>query len=382
MIILKRKRKDSIEAGVGVQGRAAVFKNKYSGPAFVTDDNTQILESRLGKNSRSYVPLKSSGWRHPWHTSVDYYDSSSGVLKNSEGKAISGWGAVINAGFVSGIDPVARACPPIDVGIDAKKPQKTPEQKIKAKLLTQPGLADEPLIACNPEVAKKDYEIPKQFKDLGATGTEQKATARGEGLNTQIQVQGVLGSSGSQRYVAIQYFYVSVARPTFKLDVNFSTFNPILGQGIAYNATYDNKALDLYGTRARLNLGLPPRDEPPSFEQRLNGQYGDSGQDHHLISAIYWLSQENAPVPHKKTVIGPDWIPFVRHFCFWNLEYMPRMEIPKKPPSMGVDLATAAFVGRYTIAPMATLAAQASEENRILSAAFNQTLPKGYYWTI
>lgn len=390
MIIINSKRKDKLEAGVGVKGRAAVFKTKslVDGPSLVTQDGDLILESASGKKktARHFTPLRSSGWQHPWSTSVDYYDIKSGKLLNSKGEAISGWGARIKPGFVNGIDPIVRAAAPLDLGLDPTKPQRTPEQRMRAVLRDSPGLADNPLIPCFPQIAKKTNEIPKQLRDMGAVGLDKPIKASGSGLNTTYSIQGNLEGISNERYVAIQYFHIAVARPSFKMEVDIGQMNLILGQGIGYNVGYDTRAMDLFGVRARLNGGLPEKKPEPTFEERLQGGYGDDGQDFFMVSAVYWLSQEAKDVKKSakdgKPELDSTWVPFVRHFCFWNLEYRTKMEFPRNLPRSGVDPFLAWFVGRFTIAPMATMAAMASEENRVLAAAFNNALPKGYFWTI
>lgn len=391
MIVLRAKPRDRIEAGVNVRGVSVKYQKKTASPAFVTSEGNPIYET-VSKNSRAYVPGRSIGWQHPWKTTVDYYGKD-GALRDINGNKIKGWGCRIKAGFVAGIDPIVRGAPDNDYGLNPEMPTTTAAQRMRAKIKEKPGLAENPLIPCiSPQLLEKDSEIPVQLRDMGATGTKQSNTStRGSALkgSATTTAQGVVGERSGNRYVAVQHFHIAVARPTHSLNVNFGTLNLVMGTGISYEVGFNSQTMDLFGVRARLNHGMPEKAAPPSLEERLSGSYQDPGEDYFPISSIYWLSPEDEEGGGLKKdgrgtpILDSAWTPFIRHYAFWNLDYRMKIEVPKQNPAAGIlDPFLAMFIGRYTFAPAATLAAQESETNRIMAAVLNRTLPAGRFWTI
>jgi hypothetical protein len=395
MIFKKNKLKDSLEAGAGVRGRAAAFgksRKRVDGGAFMTESGA-VLEFRSGKRGecRSYMPSRSVEWEHPWKTTLTYYEKSSGLLKNFKGEVIEGWGARVKPGFVAGLDPIVTAAPDIDVGEDRGAPPRAGGRGVNAvsrreALKEKPGLADRPIIplAVTP-VIKKTAQIPQQLRDLGAVGEDPDISVTGSAVrgNISATTQGVIGQEAGGRLVASTGLHIAVARPSFTLDVDYGGF-PLSGP-IQYNINYGGQSLNVFGPRPRLNTGLPEKRPEPSFQDRLNGAYEDDGMDYFVICEIFFLSPEAAGIPRGRlggAIVDHSWQPFVRHCCFWNLEYRLKLETPKNVPQLDVTTWALPILGRYTMAPIATANAAESEFNRIMAAALQRNSPKGIFWTV
>jgi hypothetical protein len=157
------------------------------------------------------------------------------------------------------------------------------------------------------------------------------------------------------------------------------TGNVILGQIVDYSLSYDLTALNRAGSRARLQHGGEmPKSEPPTFTDKIQGVYSDDGEDRHKIFTAWFLSP-----PEAEVLPGPppgDWTPFIQHHTFWNLSHAAPLNPPVQSKQTPLDPGTAAFVGRYTVAPAATLGAQQAEFQRLALAALNAEETRGYFW--
>jgi hypothetical protein len=359
MILRPRKKgKNTVDSGFGVGTRSYGRKN-----IFYTHDGVQVRERKLG--DRILYSLDSpQEWMHPWYTTVGYFTQESGVLKNTKDEAIAGFAAVVNPGFVNGIDPVCPGAQKIIVG----------EEKTSNNLLSggdpveikeQPGLLDGPLIPLYGFVFI-GKGIPAGLKDLGAE-------ERSSDPNT------IAPTNPDARYVATTGIYLQCARPTSKMDV--SEFNYPM-DSIDYSVSFDTAALDRYGVRATIGVGAPPPNLKPSIADKLTGGYQDPGLDCWMIATVYLLSPKN-PITDKdgNPVVTEAWVPYVKHHTYWNLEYRWRLVVPQNKP-LKTDMSLLPITGRYGLAGQGMVAAGASEVNRLMAAVLNAKNTNGKFWTV
>ena len=128
IIPIKEKDRTEIFAGTGVHGvsisppsESRIFeaKNSFSGR------NGEFEVSQFhSKEARRYLysPKLGKDWQHPWYVDLFWSD----VLVDSLGASLPpGWGAVVKAGFVNGMDPVVNAAERIPAW-DAEDREATP----------------------------------------------------------------------------------------------------------------------------------------------------------------------------------------------------------------------------------------------------------------
>src|SRR5262249_9811307 len=153
----------------------------------------------------------------------------------------------------------------------------------------------------------------------------------------------------------------------------------LTGQIVDYEIGFNDSSLKLYGERARLMQGPKfPNKKEVSLSNRLSGLYEDDGEDRLPISTVYFLSP-----PNKLQVpVNADWVAYVQHRCFWNLMHAARNDPPKNTKQTTVGSGLAAYLGRYTVAPQATIGLMEAESQRILAAVLNNTSNEGKFWSI
>ncbi len=154
--------------------------------------------------------------------------------------------------------------------------------------------------------------------------------------------------------------------------------------------TWDLSALTALGLRARINVAKDlPKDPTPDLFDLMSGTVQDDGLDHLPMATLYFVS------PRKGEGAGAEggseaepseptatWQLYVKHEVFWNMGYGARNLPPFNLPGFGVDPFLAAFVGRYTFAPMATVGATNALLSRGLMALFNSQSNRGRFWTV
>jgi hypothetical protein len=369
MILRPRKKgKNTVDSGFGVGARSYGKKN-----IFYTHDGVQVRERKLG--DRILYSLDSpQKWVHPWYTTVAYFTKESGTLKNNRDEPIAGFAAVVNPGFVNGIDPVVPGAPKITIG----------QKETSSDLLSggdpvdikdDAGLLDGPLIPLYGFIFVS-RGIPAALTDLGAVGGGGGISVTGRSESTMSMT--ISEAPTNPRYVASTSIYLQCARPTHKMEVqlpgDFTT-------PVQFNIMYDFAMLDLIGMRARLMVGGMP--DKPSDAQRRRGIVEDNGMDLWKIATVYLLSPEDPAVDDKgNPVVNEAWVPYVKHHTFWNLEYRWKSIAPNNRAQIGSDLSLLPLIGRYTVAPLATKAAMDSQINEITAGLFNATVPEGRFWTI
>ena len=375
----RKKQKNTVDSGAGVGTRSYGAKN-----IFYTHDGVRVRERRLG--DRIVYSADAPGkWMHPWYTTVGWFTQESGALKNNKGEAIEGFAAVVNPGFVNGVDPVCPGSQKIKIG-----EKKTTNDLLSGgdpqDILVEAGLLDGPLIPLfkNFSLIDRKGAIPAGLADLGAVPVPGFGSLGGNASSGFIIRQSMPGSnSSSDRYVATTGIFLQCARPTAKMDV--STFNYPF-DAIQYDVSYDIDVFERLGVRARLGVGTPPPNLKPTLLDRLNGTYTDPGIDVFMIATVYLLSPENPETDESSggPKITEAWVPYVRHHAYWNLEYRFKMVPPVNNPAgiAKAALPLLAFTGRYTFAGQGVLAAMESEMNRLMAAVFNAKNTEGRFWTV
>jgi hypothetical protein len=370
MILRPRKKaKNTIDSGSGVGTRSYGEKK-----IFHERDGVQVRERKMGE--RILYTAESLGqWMHPWYTTVSWFTRESGTLKNNKGEVIEGFAAVVNPGFVNGVDPVCPGSQKIKVG-EEETSSDLLSGGDKKDVLAEPGLLDGPLIPLFDtfSLVTRKGGIPAGLADLGAVHYQDGMSVSGEAIRLEEVPE-------NPRYVATTGLYLQCARPTSKMDV--STFNfPI--DAIEYNVSYDIDIFERLGVRARLGVGSPPPNQKPTIMDKFAGSYTDPGIDCWMIATIYLLSPENPETDDKGPKITEAWVPYVKHHTYWNLEYRFKMVPPVNSPS-GIArsaLPLLAFTGRYSFAGQGVLASMESGMNRLLAAVFNSKNTEGRFWTI
>ena len=372
MILRPRiKAKNTVDSGAGVGTRAYGDKN-----IFYARDGVQVRERKLGDRVL-YSADALGGWIHPWYTTVGWFTKESGALKNNKGEAIAGFAAVVNPGFVNGLDPVCPGSQKIKVG----------EEKTSSDLLSggdpqdvliEAGLLDGPLIPLF-DFKIMNKAIPAGLADLGGVPYSSGVSTSGSAIGGTMVVQLSSDYTENPRYVAETAIYLQCARPTHKMEVQLPN-DPLLGEPVQFNIMYDFAMLDMIGVRARLMTGGLP--QKPNMANVRRGIEEDQGVDLCKIATVYFLSPENPEMDGNGPKITEAWVPYVKHHTFWNMEYRWRSVQPNNRAQIGLDMGLVPLIGRFTVAPLATKAAMDSAINEVTAGFFNATVPEGRFWVI
>lgn len=358
----RKKQKNTVDSGAGVGTRSYGTKN-----IFYARDGVQVRERKLGDRVL-YSAEARSKWLHPWHTTVGWCTEESGKLKNNRDEAIAGFAAIVNPGFVNGVDPVCIGAQKIKVGEVEKDSGDLLGGGSSTDLLAEAGLLDGPLVPLyGASLVTRKGGIPAGLSDLGAV-------AYTGGLSVKIEEV-----PPDPRYLAATDIYLQCARPTAEMDVTTSNY-PM--DSIEYNTTFNTSVLDRLGVRASLRVGSMPPNLKPTILDKFSGGYTDLGIDCWLIATVYFLSPENPIVDgNGAPELNEAWVPYVQHHTFWNLEYRWKLVVPVNKPAK-LDMSLLPLVGRYTLAGQGMLAAEASELNRLVAAILNAKNTEGRFWTI
>jgi len=367
MILRPRKNaKNTIDSGSGVGTRSYGEKK-----IFYERDGVQVRERKMG--DRILYTAESLGqWIHPWYTTVGWFTRESGTLKNNKGEAIAGFAAVVNPGFVNGIDPVCPGSQKIKVGEEETSNDLLSGGDVQ-DVLAEPGLLDGPLIPLFDtfRLVTRKGGVPAGLADLGALHYQDGMSVSGGAIKLEEVPE-------NPRYVATTGLYLQCARPTSEMDVSTSNY-PM--DSIEYNVSFNTAALDRYGIRARLGVGSPPPNQKPTMMDKLTGNYTDPGLDCWMVATIYLLSPENPEIGDGGPKVTEAWVPYVKHHTYWNLEYRWKLVVPMDRPAK-LDMSLLPITGRYTLAGQGLLAAGASELNRLMAAVFNAKNTQGRFWTV
>ena len=372
IIITKNKSKQSLEGGLNVTARL----NQLS-----TADGA-ILQQKTKGNILLKAPSKRT-WDHPWKTTVQWYTKESGLLKNANGEAREGFAALINPGFVNGIDPISEGSSPIkfvkkdkvsQVGLGSKVLQK---QELGER---SPGLLDCPLIPLYESFPIESSRwLPRLLREMGGVGGSGSVSVTGDATKGTLSLSVNNDLTGARRASCYTDIFLATARPTKRMDVDTSSLNIVTGEGITYSVTYDMSTLQRLGARSRIMIGKFDVGPSNDMERAVAAEKGDGGLDYLPIATVYFLSPPGGEPP-----LSSDWEPFVQHHAFWNFGYNYKLQNPKSiagmskyPFGMTAFMAVALSLSRV----METEAARASLENEVLAKAFAGVKAFGKYYT-
>lgn len=300
--------------------------------------------------------IKRPKWRaHPWRTQAAW------------NVGLKRWEVRMYPGFVNGEDP---SCYGYLEGDDLAK-------RLQPREL---DLFDIPWMVLGGWRRIDGYgePIPKFFVDRGVRKAVDISITGGGGVVIDGTADAAPDASlpPLRGLWAVDY-WVSKARATYQMNVAV-TGNLVTGQIVDYQVGFDTTTLDALGARPRLQSGTMPVRQRITFQDRLSGVFQDESEDRQKICTVYLLS------PPEKVDQQPDdsFRPYVRHWCRWNLMHAAKNDPPARPRQNLVGSGLAAFVGRYTVAPQATLGAMEAEQQRRLAALLNSTSNEGKYWSI
>ena len=316
------------------------------------------------------VSVKDSGmWHHPWFTSPAW---------NPDAGSSGRWECTVTPGFVDGVDPRVPAA-------EAEEAARLEAQKKGSGKGVTLGLCDQPKVPFHQYKTLTD-QIPKFFQVLGVKAKKEKVTINAAAEKITWDITSAQDTGPKERWLQQAQVYISKARATYKMETTIQG-DFITGQIVDYTVGFDMYSLEKQGTRARIyTAGEMPPTYRANLVDRLAGVYGDDGEDRHVVATVFFLSPADFKPPDdpKATMPPPDekWTPYVRHTLFWNLcckaKNLPPVNVKQSPK----DPFLAWYVGRYTVAPMATLGAMDAEYQRLLTAAMNSSTNEGHFWTI
>jgi hypothetical protein len=348
-----------------LQCSGGISSRKLGASVVIYDRGGRFGQVRVGNKLMITPPPALKSFAHPWQTSVRWYKNDEG-LKNLKGEAIEGFGATINPGLVGGLDPVA-----IGAWSDSEFLADVPAQGEYRKA---PGLMDNPIIPMFPDafriVSRTNQPfvaLPAGLKALGVDYDQGEiSVAASTAITTVVQ-----NAEKEQLYAGHCGIYLRVARPRVaeKGDITGGFL-----EGTTYKNSYDMKNLSKWGRRAQLMVGTSPPN--PALPQGPGDIPIDLGFDYFPIADVFIVSPK---VPRKgergNMILDGGWIPFVRHRCFWNLEYRYNPKLLGDPLQLGGEV-TGSFAGilgtlggGFGLGAAATQAAIEGAANKMLADA-------------
>jgi len=347
-----------------------------------------MLQAEVGKGTMLSA-LSQNEFEHPWSV----YDIEWRTYKRDKAD-VSSWTLRIKPGFVNGIDPLAfgvfatggtvamtgrgKGSALNNVGGAALEFGGGDGQNLDQTAGSEPGfypLLQGPIIPVTSFV--EPTRIPPFFKDLG--------------VGDAVEPRGLL-----RRDVFLQ-----TARAQFKPSATIIG-NLLTGQLVEYGVGFDTTLLNALGNRPRIVQGdffkeeLDRQSARADFESRLAlGGPNDDAMDRQFLFSFWLLGPaKKLPIYEESTAVGADdppdysqWSPYIEYGAagygggWWNFHHAAKNDPPRRFPQLVVDPFLAFFVGRYTIAPMATFGAMEAERQRIFNAALNETSNEGKFWT-
>lgn len=329
---------------------------------------------------------------HPWFTTVDKTGVESFGGSNSKAKDVeAGFGVRIKPGFVNGIAAIAE---------QTSREKRLVDGVIKeVTVLKDVNLLNKPIISIPLDqkyFSRTPIPLPF-FAEMGASNPSSGDGVQVSDSGVQIEAKNESGGRKDKSYLLQSVIYLSIARATQRLETSV-TGDILAGSIVEYYVTYDTRALQASGQLPRIQIaGTMPEPAPITALLRT---YEDSGFDNIEIATVYYVSpkgfaedldatpgknetpsQAAARGQKRGLIPGKDWDIYVKHNLFWNLFYQMKTEPPINLPGGRLDLATAAFTGRYTVAAGAVTGAINAQLNEVLAAAFNSTSNRGRFWS-
>jgi len=313
-----------------------------------------VYKRTTGKGEVYYLDEISREWQHPWFVTGFYEDES--------------WKIQIKPGFVNGEAPLA----PSDE-LDEEVGDNTTFKRMP--------LTDRPKIPLPNNIFEQPASAPDFFKRLGVKDPEKpEINTRGGGVTITVPTQAE-EAAGARKMLQCVVF-MSQARASQKLDASIPG-NLLLANIVEYTVTWDATALFSLGRLPRINLAKELPAAPTGSQNVLFGPQDDSF-DHLPLATLYFVSPpaKEGEEPPKETTPGAAYELYVKHDLFWNVDYAAKNRPPINIPGFAIGAGIAAFVGRYTVAPLATLGAMNAASSLLLAAAFNAASNRGRFWTV
>jgi hypothetical protein len=347
-----------------LQCSGVIRSRKLGSSVVIYDRGGRFGQVRMGNKLMITPPPPLKSFVHPWQTSVRWYKDDEG-LKNLKGEAIEGFGATINPGLVGGLDPVA-----FGAWSDSKFLADVPAQGEYRKA---PGLMDEPIIPMSPrafQILSKKLEpfvaIPPGLKELGVDYKDDFSFSGAASGNVSI----TQNTQKEQLYAGHCGIYLRVARPRVaeKGDITGGLF-----EGTTFRNKYDMANLSKWGRRAQVMLGHPPPNPP--LPKGPGDKPSDLGFDFFPIADVFVVSPEEPRNDSQgNMILDGGWIPFVRHRCFWNLDYRYDPKLLGQPLQLGGVTGSFAGIlgtlgGGFGLGAVATQAAIEGAANKVLADA-------------
>lgn len=395
LLIRRKTSRQKVVPGCGVLGVSTPGATDY----LRLEDGSRLYRVEM-RDRTLYRRGAPRGWKHPWTVEPYYFP---GLSSEADGKESicqpAGWYARIQPGTVNGLDPLVPGAKPIPVPEAPSTPDaaytigrldKAPPGQRAAGLLDGPMV---PLLSFR-RFRQTRGQVAEFFKQYGfdalkagnlGDGTDiQISTDLASGLPTSLTMD-VTNQASNPPWLGVIDIFVSTARAGYKLTTEIGAF-PLTA--IEYKVQYDDTALGLYGTRARINTGEIPQKNyfVEIMAARQAGQaIEDDGLDHLKLASVYVLKanwQAKNKNPDAVTLDGQEEVAFVQHHCFWNLDHQAGNRSPYNIPSGNWYTTLTPLIGRYTMAPIFTLAAAESKMNEVLAAALNAGSNEGRYWSV
>jgi hypothetical protein len=376
-----------------------------------------------------------SQFAHPWSV----YNLAWRKVGSEKDADKYGWTLQILPGFVNGVDPLAygieaegtanggRGYSMRSVGSALNRVGGAQRERAGGTLgtggVTSGGdsadwypLLQGPIIPVTSFLAANEGRpVPPFFKEMnvkttgmGVDGVELVIGDAGVSLNFTQQAG---ENKAYARRVMAQDFWIGKARASFSPQVNVQG-NVLLGQLVQYSMGWDTTRLEQIGARPRIYQGdflefERMRRAQTALETRVAaGGPQDDGEDRILLFTLWLLEpdagyresiyddamdarlaaklQKEKDTGKKEPDDFSQWEPYVEYGPggWWNLSHDVKNDPPVDFGQFFTGLgAVGAFLGRYTIAPQATIGAMNAESNRILNGVFNEASNEGRFWT-
>jgi hypothetical protein len=314
-----------------------------------------VYKRTTGKGRREvyYLDEISREWQHPWFVTGFYEDDS--------------WKIQIKPGFVNG-EPAMAPSDELEDG------DNTTFKRIP--------LTDRPKIPLPKNIFEQPARAPDFFKRLGVKDPEKLDISMGGPSGVTITIPTQTEKTAGARTMLQCVVFMSQARASQKLEASIPG-NLLLANIVEYTVTWDDSALSALGRRPRINVAKELPDAPTGGQDLLNGLMDDN-LDHLPLATLYFVSPpaKEGEEPPEDTTPGAAYELYVKHDLFWNVSYAAKNRPPINIPGFALGAGVAAFVGRYTVAPLATLGAMNAASSLLLAAAFNSASNRGRFWTV
>lgn len=353
---------------------------------------------------------------HPWFTAANWFDEIGGggggggsggggaSAGPREGSAVAtnrseGYYAMVQPGFVNGLDPLVYGAPEIKLDKAPTTDQRQSpylignQVKPSEDIKRVPGLLEAPLVPLffsayrsATSQASNFFQKKYDFDPAIMQGAEASGSATGSGRNPSNRPanssNGQTQSQEQSPWVGFCDLYLATARVNYDMAVTPTGF-PVTG--IDYSFSYRTGALEDYGQRARLLVGVMPQGKDireQGVAALLGTPVDDDGLDFIKISTVYVLkSGDWGGDADKVTVNGIGEQVFVQHHCFWNLEHRSRNQNIADLPDINASEVLLPLVGQYSIAPIATVAIMEGMLGQAVASIINDNGSIGKYWT-